>query len=129
MNYVQPTGAIPIASPLEQLPAIERPGGQVVPVVLCGGAGARLWPTSRASRPKQFISLIGDCSTFQAAVRRVTGSALFSRPLVLASHEHRFVVAEQLADLSLAADIMLEPERRDSAAAIAAAAVHVAGRD
>ncbi|MBX9823647.1 MAG: mannose-1-phosphate guanylyltransferase/mannose-6-phosphate isomerase [Xanthobacteraceae bacterium] len=129
MNYVQPASAIPIASPLEQSPVIERRDGEVVPVVLCGGAGARLWPTSRASRPKQFMSLIGDCSTFQAAVRRVTGPALFSRPLVLASHEHRFVVAEQLTDLSLAADIVLEPERRDSAAAIAAAAVHVAGRD
>lgn len=128
MNYVQPN-TIPVSLPFEQSSTIGRPMGELVPVVLCGGAGVRLWPASRASRPKQFISLVGDCSTFQAAVRRVTGSALFGRPLILANNEHRFVVAEQLADISLTADIMLEPERRDSAAAIAAAAVHIARND
>lgn len=129
MNYIQPSSIITIASPLEQSSTTACQNGEVVPVVLCGGAGARLWPASRASRPKQFISLVGDCSTFQAAARRVTGSALFGRPLILAGHEHRFVVAEQLADFSLAADIILEPERRDSAAAIAVAALHVARKD
>jgi mannose-1-phosphate guanylyltransferase/mannose-6-phosphate isomerase len=129
MNYVQSGNSFPVGSPLEQPPALECPNIEVIPVVLCGGAGARLWPASRASRPKQFISLVGDCSTFQGAVRRVAGSALFGRPLVVANQEHRFVVAEQLADISIAAEVMLEPERRDSAAAIAAATVHVARKD
>jgi mannose-1-phosphate guanylyltransferase/mannose-6-phosphate isomerase len=103
--------------------------GPVIPVVLCGGAGARLWPASRASRPKQFISLIGNCSTFQSALLRIAGSPVFGRPLVIANHDHRFLVAEQLAEISLKADIVLEPVRRDSAAAIATAAIHVARQD
>jgi len=102
--------------------------GAVTPVVLCGGAGTRLWPSSRASRPKQFIPLVGETSTFQAAVQRVAGAPGFSRPIVIANQDHRFIVAEQLAELSVEADIVLEPERRDSAAAVATAAVYAAGR-
>jgi mannose-1-phosphate guanylyltransferase/mannose-6-phosphate isomerase len=113
----------------------ERPGASggsnrlVVPAVLCGGSGARLWPVSRASRPKQFIPLVGNRSTFQSALLRIAGSPVFGRPLVIANHEHRFLVAEQLADISVAADIVLEPVRRDSAPAIATAAIHVARQD
>src|SRR5690348_4881173 len=103
-----------------------RSNGEVIPVVLCGGAGARLWPASRASRPKQFIPLVGNRSTFQSALLRVAESSVFGRPLVIANHDHRFLVAEQLAELSLTADIVLEPVRRDSAAAIATAAIHIA---
>jgi mannose-1-phosphate guanylyltransferase/mannose-6-phosphate isomerase len=110
-------------------PIVNGRNGAVIPVVLCGGAGTRLWPASRASRPKQFMSLIGSRSTFQAALLRIAGAPLFARPLVIANHDHRFLVAEQLAEISLTADIVLEPVRRDSAAAIATAAIHVARKD
>jgi mannose-1-phosphate guanylyltransferase/mannose-6-phosphate isomerase len=129
MNFVAPITFAPFpGTEQRERPAIaNRSHAPVTPVVLCGGAGARLWPASRTSRPKQFISLVGDGSTFQSALRRVTNSSLFGRPLVLASEEHRFLLVEQLAGISV--DIMLEPMRRDSAAAIAAAAVHVARQD
>ena len=106
-----------------------RSNGRVIPVVLCGGSGTRLWPASRASRPKQFIPLVGTCSTFQSTMLRIASSPIFGQPLVIASHDHRFLVAEQLAELSLTADIVLEPMRRDSAAAIATAAIHIARED
>jgi mannose-1-phosphate guanylyltransferase / mannose-6-phosphate isomerase len=102
---------------------------KIVPVVLCGGAGARLWPASRESRPKQFIPLVGDRSSFQEALLRVSGSDLFAQPIVIANQEHRFLVAEQLAALNMSADILLEPARCDSGPAIAAAARFACDRD
>jgi mannose-1-phosphate guanylyltransferase/mannose-6-phosphate isomerase len=125
ITFAQP----PRADHREGVATADRPNGSVTPVVLCGGAGARLWPASRGSRPKQFIPLLGNGTTFQSALRRVVGSSLFDRPLVLASNEHRFLLDEQFADISLTADVVLEPERRDSAAAIAAATVYVARKD
>jgi mannose-1-phosphate guanylyltransferase/mannose-6-phosphate isomerase len=79
--------------------------------------------------PKQFINLLGERSTFQTAVERVTDPAVFGRLTVIAHHDSRFVVAEQVAALGITADILLEPERRDSAAAVAAAAAHLAQKD
>jgi len=99
---------------------------QILPVILCGGSGTRLWPASRDSMPKQFIDLLGDRSTFQAAVQRVTGPPIFQRPTVVSSNDVRFVVAEQLAEIGAEADIVLEPIQRDSAAAMAVAACHAA---
>ena len=97
----------------------------ILPVILCGGSGTRLWPASRESMPKQFTPLVNsETSTFQATVRRVPDGSVFARPTVIASAESRFIVAEQLAQAHIAADILLEPERRDSAAAVAVAAVH-----
>ncbi|CAO4145117.1 Alginate biosynthesis protein AlgA [Methylorubrum aminovorans] len=99
----------------------------VLPVILCGGSGTRLWPASRESMPKQFTSLVDpSTSTFQATVRRIADPAVFAKPTVIASAESRFIVAEQLAQIRIAADILLEPERRDSAAAVAVAALHAA---
>ncbi|MFJ7438472.1 mannose-1-phosphate guanylyltransferase/mannose-6-phosphate isomerase [Methylorubrum thiocyanatum] len=101
----------------------------ILPVILCGGSGTRLWPASRESMPKQFTPLVDPTtSTFQAAIRRVADPAVFARPTVIASAESRFIVAEQLAQTGIAADILLEPERRDSAAAVAVAALHGARR-
>ncbi|WP_375274505.1 mannose-1-phosphate guanylyltransferase/mannose-6-phosphate isomerase [Methylorubrum thiocyanatum] len=101
----------------------------ILPVILCGGSGTRLWPASRESMPKQFTPLIDPTtSTFQATIRRVADPAVFARPTVIASAESRFIVAEQLAQTGIAADILLEPERRDSAAAVAVAALHGARR-
>ena len=103
---------------------------RILPVVLCGGSGTRLWPASRQSMPKQFAKLVEpDRSTFQATVQRIADPATFARPAIIASAEARFIVAEQLAQVGLSADILLEPQGRDSAAAVAVAACHAAGQD
>src|SRR5438477_8413325 len=94
-----------------------------VPLIMCGGAGTRLWPASREGRPKQFLQLFGPFSTFQDTVRRVSDPTLFARPIVVTNAQYRFLVAEQLAAIGAQADILLEPVRRDSASAIAAGAV------
>lgn len=94
----------------------------ITPVIMCGGAGARLWPASRQSLPKQFIALLGARSTFQEAVLRVAGEH-FAKPIVIANTDHRFVVAEQLQALGIEAEIVLEPERRDSGLTVAIGAV------
>ncbi len=94
----------------------------VVPVILCGGAGTRLWPVSREKMPKQFVPLIGTSSTFQQVLDRVTREGLFAPPMIVTNSEFRFVVAEQARSRGVKATIILEPQRRDSAAAIAAAA-------
>lgn len=100
------------------------------PVILCGGSGTRLWPASRESMPKQFARLVeAEQSTFQATARRVAEPGLFARPTVIAAAESRFIVAEQLVQAGLSADIILEPQGRDSAAAVAVAALHSARTD
>jgi mannose-1-phosphate guanylyltransferase/mannose-6-phosphate isomerase len=96
---------------------------------MCGGAGTRLWPVSRESMPKQFVSLVGSQSTFQQVLDRVSDASLFGRPIVITNSEFRFVVAEQLRECGIDADIVLEPMRRDSGPAVAVAAVLGAGRD
>ena len=95
--------------------------GLIVPVVMCGGSGTRLWPASRESMPKQFIPLLGPLSSFQTTAKRVSGEG-FARLVVVATSDVRFIVAEQLQAIGVEADIVLEPERRDSAAAVAVAA-------
>jgi mannose-1-phosphate guanylyltransferase len=87
----------------------------IVPVIMCGGAGTRLWPISRESMPKQFVSLVASKSTFQQVMERVSDPGLFARPIVITNTEFRFVVAEQLRECGIEADIVLEPVRRDSA--------------
>jgi len=101
----------------------------VIPVVMCGGAGTRLWPVSRESMPKQFVPLIGERSTFQQTLQRVADPAMFGRPIVITNADFRFIVAEQLRALGMAADIVLEPARRDSGPAVAVAAALAAQRD
>jgi mannose-1-phosphate guanylyltransferase/mannose-6-phosphate isomerase len=108
--------------------AASRAGQAIIPLILCGGSGTRLWPASRASRPKQFLSLFGTLSTFQETLRRVADPDLFGRPVVIASGEHRFLVAEQMSAVSAAADMLLEPEARDSGPAIAAGSAFIADR-
>ncbi|MGA8699765.1 MAG: sugar phosphate nucleotidyltransferase, partial [Xanthobacteraceae bacterium] len=105
-------------------------GGLILtPVIMCGGAGTRLWPVSRESMPKQFVSLVGDQSTFQQVVGRLTDTEIFGRPIVITSSDFRFIVAEQLRESGVEADIVLEPMRRDSALAVAVAAAFAAERD
>jgi mannose-1-phosphate guanylyltransferase / mannose-6-phosphate isomerase len=102
---------------------------RIVPLIMCGGAGTRLWPASRENRPKQFLPLFGRTSTFQETVRRVGDPALFARPIVVTNSQYRFQVAEQLAAIGSEADILLEPVRRDSGPAIAAGAAFARRRD
>ena len=102
----------------------------ILPVILCGGSGTRLWPASRESMPKQFSRLVSETqSTFQATAARVADPAAFGRLSILTQAEARFIVAEQLNEAGVPADILLEPERRDSAAAVAVAACHAARTD
>ena len=89
---------------------------------MCGGAGTRLWPSSRENTPKQFLPLFGPLSTFQDTIRRVSNPALFGRPVIVTNGQYRFLVAEQLAAIGAEADILLEPARRNSGPAIAAGA-------
>jgi mannose-1-phosphate guanylyltransferase/mannose-6-phosphate isomerase len=100
----------------------------IIPLIMCGGAGTRLWPASREGRPKQFLPLLGAHSTFQDTIRRVSDPALFARPIIVTNAQYRFLVAEQLAEIGAAADILLEPARRDSGPAIAAGAAYAVKR-
>ncbi len=100
----------------------------IIPVILCGGSGSRLWPASREAFPKQFLVLSGSRSLFQDTIARVTDEG-FGRPLVVTGADYRFLVAEQLRQAGVQADIVLEPCRRDSCAAIAAAALVALQRD
>ena len=101
----------------------------IIPLIMCGGAGTRLWPASREGRPKQFLPLFGAHSTFQDTVRRVSDPTLFGRPIVVTNANYRFLVAEQLAALKIEADILLESVRRDSGPAIVAGAEFGRRRD
>jgi len=85
-----------------------------------------MWPESRESLPKQFIPLIGQRSTFQSIVSLVGDPAVFDTPVVITNFDYRFRVAEQLKEIGAEAVILLEPDRRDSAAAVGAAAAWVA---
>jgi mannose-1-phosphate guanylyltransferase/mannose-6-phosphate isomerase len=96
---------------------------------MCGGAGTRLWPASREVRPKQFLSLFGQRSTFQDTILRVSDPALFERPIVITNMAYRFMVLEQFAEIGREADVLLEPMRRDSGPAIAAGAAFAQMRD
>jgi mannose-1-phosphate guanylyltransferase / mannose-6-phosphate isomerase len=102
---------------------------QIVPIIMCGGAGTRLWPASREVRPKQFLPLFSARSTFQDSLARVSDVGLFDRPIIITNAAYRFMVLEQLAELKIEADVLLEPMRRDSGPAIAAAAAFAKMRD
>lgn len=100
----------------------------IVPIVMCGGAGTRLWPASRENRPKQFLPLFGQQSTFQQTIARVSDPKLFAKPVIITNALYRFLVADQLSEIGIEADILLEPERRDSGPAIAAGAAYAIAR-
>lgn len=93
----------------------------VYPAIMCGGSGTRLWPVSRPSRPKQFVPLIGTTTPFQNTVDRVRGIGGFRKLIVISGAQQAHWVAQQLP-ADVASDVLLEPEGRDSAAAIAAIA-------
>jgi len=99
------------------------------PIILCGGAGARLWPASRPDRPKPFIKIFADRSLFQDTVLRVAGLDGAAPPVVVCGVAHVDQVARQLAEIGVEAQLIIEPEGRDSAPAILAAAAWTAEQD
>jgi mannose-1-phosphate guanylyltransferase / mannose-6-phosphate isomerase len=95
----------------------------ITPVLLSGGSGTRLWPLSRKSYPKQFVPLVGDETLFQASARRLSGTG-FAAPLVLTNADFRFIVTEQLAGIGIdPGAVLIEPEGRNTAPAVLAAAL------
>ncbi len=117
----------------DQTGAIEAPpaahGTTVVPVILSGGSGSRLWPVSRASFPKQLWPLISEHTMLQETALRGAGLG-FAPPIIVCNQEHRFLIAEQLREAGIDnARIVLEPVGRNSAPALAAAALLVAEDD
>ena len=102
---------------------------KILPVVMCGGSGTRVWPESRESLPKQFISLVGERSTFQTIIGVLGDAAAFLEPIVITNIAYRFRVAEQLEEIGAKATIVLEPMARDSGPAVAAAAALAARLD
>ncbi len=96
----------------------------MIPVILSGGSGTRLWPYSRSLYPKQFLPLVGDTTMLQSTVKRLAGSLAVANPIVVCNNNHRFMVAEQIQSLGLeAAAIVLEPAARNTAPAVALAAL------
>lgn len=93
------------------------------PVILVGGSGTRLWPSSRKAYPKQFIKLFGKESLYQATLKRFSGEA-FASPLVMTGDEFRFMATDQATDIGLTdARVVVEPQPRDTAAAVLSAAL------
>ena len=103
---------------------------EIIPVLLCGGSGTRLWPVSRKSFPKQFVPLAARGTLFQAAASRMLGAENVASPLVITNSDFRFIVAEQLAAEGIRPGaILIEPQARNTGPAILAAALHLAERD
>ena len=102
----------------------------IIPVILAGGQGTRLWPRSRSARPKQFIDLIGDTTLFQQSLERVSDAERYDAPIIVTNAEYRFFVAEQAQEVGVELSaILLEPVARNTAVAIASAAQVAVLRD
>ena len=97
---------------------------KIVPVILSGGSGTRLWPLSRKQHPKQYLPLVGDKTMLQETILRLDGLNGLADPIIICNIEHRFLVAEQCQQIGITnPTIMLEPVGRNTAPAIAAAAL------
>lgn len=108
---------------------MSRKSGSIVPVILSGGSGSRLWPLSRKALPKQLLPLVGNKTMIQETLGR-TRSEEFGAPIIISGQEHRFLIAEQLrADGITNASIILEPAGRNTAPAAAVAALRVVEYD
>ncbi|MCC2095893.1 MAG: mannose-1-phosphate guanylyltransferase/mannose-6-phosphate isomerase [Hyphomicrobiales bacterium] len=101
----------------------------MIPIILSGGSGTRLWPLSRRSKPKQFLSFTGGKSLFQETVLRCAGAPFDPRPIIAGADDHRFLIAGELLEIGVDADILLEPVARNSCAAIALACFQAIDRD
>jgi len=106
---------------------MSKDNGLITPIVLAGGKGTRLWPLSRSSRPKQFLSLTGDLSLFQQTLLRLADPSPYRAPIIITNTEYRFLVAEQALECGVDLEaILLEPVARNTAAAIAVASLFAA---
>jgi len=103
---------------------------RLVPVILCGGSGSRLWPMSRRLLPKQFLPLVTEHTLLQDTMLRLRGLEDCGAPVAVLNHEHRFLAAEQLQEIGVQSrSMLLEPLGRNTAPAVAVAAQHVARED
>lgn len=105
---------------------------RITPVMLAGGSGTRLWPLSRKSYPKQFSKLLSDETLFQRNVKRLVSSKIvkFNAPITMTNSDFRFIVLEQLQGAGIdPGDVLIEPEGRNTAPAVLAAAVHASKND
>jgi mannose-1-phosphate guanylyltransferase/mannose-1-phosphate guanylyltransferase/mannose-6-phosphate isomerase len=101
-----------------------QPRGRIIPVLLSGGTGSRLWPLSRETYPKQLLSLLDEKTLLQQTALRVADTSLFADPMVIANAEHRFAIGEQLRAVGISNPaIVLEPFGRNTAPAVAIAAL------
>ena len=98
---------------------------KIIPIILAGGTGSRLWPLSRKSFPKQFINLLEDKYTMlQKTYKRLEDLDKISKPIVICNEEHRFIVGHQMKEINIEPlEILLEPEGRNTTPAIAIAAL------
>lgn len=102
---------------------------KIVPVIMAGGRGTRLWPLSRAAAPKQFLQILSDRSQFQQTLERVRDASQFEPAVIVTNSDFRFIVAEQARAIDVhLGDILLEPMARNTAPALAAAAFQVLAR-
>ena len=119
---------LPASPPVQHDPRVIGPHS-IVPVILSGGSGSRLWPISRASFPKQYWPLVTERTLMQDTVLRGSGGG-FAPPMIVCNENHRFLVAEQMRSAGITdARIVLEPAGRNSAPAIAAACVLIAEQE
>jgi mannose-1-phosphate guanylyltransferase / mannose-6-phosphate isomerase len=100
----------------------------IIPILLAGGAGTRLWPVSRDALPKQFLPLVGERSTYQETLLRVA-DPMFGAPIVITGPNFHFFARRQAEEVGVDATVVIEPLRRDSAPAIAAATAVALARD
>jgi mannose-1-phosphate guanylyltransferase/mannose-6-phosphate isomerase len=105
-------------------------GTKIFPVILSGGTGSRLWPLSRALFPKQLLPLTSEKTMLQETVLRAGNADLFAKPIIIANEEHRFIIAEQMRSIGVTPEaIILEPTGRNTAPAVALAALHISKID
>ena len=105
---------------------------KVHPVLLAGGSGTRLWPRSRKSHPKQFSKLIGEKTLFQSSAQRLTSSSIvdFAPHITLTNSDYRFIIGEQLQEVGIdPGPILIEPQAKNTAAAILAASIFAHSKD
>ena len=100
---------------------------KIIPIILAGVSGTRLWPLSRKSYPKQFSNLVGNHSLFQQSALRLLSSDLitFSQPIILTNSDFRFIVADQLQEVGIdSSHVLIEPEGKNTGPAISAASLY-----